>query len=83
MGFAVSNGDVAVASLPDVPYDLFHHHQVTEVRVAGWHEPGQDMKLAPVVYCFSDHLVITVTENDPPANKIRDFGKLTDCIPNR
>ena len=76
MGFPVRDCDIAVPSLLHMPDDLFHHHQMAEVRVPGRHEPGQDMELALVAYRIGDHLVIAVADDDPPADKIRDFREV-------
>ena len=81
MGFPVSNRHIAIPTLLNVPYNFFHHHQVAQVWVTGWHEPGQDMELLTVMDRIGDHLVIAVPEDDTPAEEIGDFGQVTNRIP--
>ncbi|OPX76239.1 MAG: hypothetical protein A4E39_00064 [Methanoregulaceae archaeon PtaB.Bin152] len=75
VGFPVRNGDIPRPALLHVPYHLFHHHQVSEVGVAGGHEPGQDVKGPPVPYCLCDLAIVAVADHDAASDERRHAGE--------
>jgi hypothetical protein len=78
MRLTVSNGHVAIATLLHMPDHLLHDHQVTEMRVAAWHEPGEDVKGRAVADRSGDRAVVPVPDDYTSPHKIRDVGEIGD-----
>ena len=45
------------------------------MRMAAWHESGEQVKRCMIPYCPGDREVIALPENNAPAHEIRDLGE--------
>jgi len=66
-----------------VPDNLFHDHQVPEVREAGGHEPGKDMKRGSVPDGIGDQVIIPMPDDDAAAYERRYLWKGSYHSPTR